>query len=359
MFTAPTSSEILLDLRNSVKAEVEETDPWIWPNNLVPTLKALAQALRSAYLRMQFIHEQAFVSTAKAEYLDFHGIQTGGLSRNPATYAMGKVSVGLVDPSVFITIPDSVSFYRSDNLRYVSVGKTKIIRDGDLINVRAEDTGFRYNSDEGTLLIPVVPISGASSFIVNEDGLLGGSEGESDDSFRQRILFLKQNPPHGGSPSEYVEWSQTKKGVTRVFPMRATPQPGSATIYFMMDGLGNGVPSAANVADLQNILNSLAPADADVQVKAPTPVAVNITISGLNPNTPAMRDAVSQSIAAQFIRKAYPATVTTPSVFPRAWITQAVASTPKWVSSLTTIPAGDVTLSTAGQLPIMGSVSFV
>jgi uncharacterized phage protein gp47/JayE len=356
MFTAPTVAQILLDLRNTVRSEVPGTDPWSWPNNLVPTLKALAQALRSAYLRLQFIHEQAFVSTARAEYLDFHGIQTGGLSRNPAGYAQGKVTVGINVSRV--TIPDGIALYRSDNIQFQTVGSTTLVRDGSLINVRALETGDRSNTDTGAILYPVIPIAGVTTLVVSDSGLIGGSDEESDDSFRQRILFIKQNPPHGGSPSEYQEWAQTKTGVTRVFPMRATPGPGSATIYFMMDGLGNGVPPAAHVADLQSILNELAPADADVIVSAPIPVPINITVSNLKPNTPTMRDAIASSIAAQFVRKAVPASITEPSVFSKSWITEAIASTPKWVSSMVTVPAGDVTLSTPGQLPILGTITW-
>jgi uncharacterized phage protein gp47/JayE len=356
MFTAPSTSDILKDLRNSVKSEVDGTDPWIWPNNLVPTLKAIAQALRSAYLRIQFVHEQAFVSTAKAEYLNFHGIQAGGLSRNPATYAQGEVNVETSANNV--VIPDGTVLYRSDNVQYVTVGTTTIIRTGDPVNVRALESGALSNTDVGGVLSLVTPIGGTVSFTVADGGLIGGADEESDDSFRQRILYIKQNPPHGGSPAEYVEWAQTKVGVTRVFPMRATPQPGSATVYFMMDGLGNGVPSAANVADLQSILEALAPEDAEVIADAPDPVPIDITIEDLVPNTPSLRDAIVESIAAQFVRKAYPASLTQNSVFSKSWITQAIASTPKWRSSTVTVPAGNITLTTPGQIPILGVVSF-
>src|SRR5580765_2323307 len=174
MFTAPSVSDILKDLRNSVKSEVNDTDPWIWPNNLVPTLKAIAQALRAAYLRIQFVHEQAFVSTAKAEYLDFHGIQTGGLSRNPATYAQGELIVGLSAGA--ITIPDGTVLYRSDNTQYVTVGSSSIIRDGDTVTARALDSGERSNLDAGATLTPVIPVIGATSFTVSDSGLIGGAD---------------------------------------------------------------------------------------------------------------------------------------------------------------------------------------
>src|SRR5262245_26472033 len=119
MFKAPTSGELLRDLRGSIKAEITETDPWIWPNNLVPTLKAFSQALRAAYLRFEVIHEPAFVTTCLGQYLDFNGIQAGGLSREPATYAQGEMEATAVLGSV---ITDGQVLARSDGQLFTVVG---------------------------------------------------------------------------------------------------------------------------------------------------------------------------------------------------------------------------------------------
>jgi len=356
MYPAPSVDEILLDLRNSVKSEVAGTDPWIWPNNLVPVLKALAQALRANYLRLEFVHKQAFVTTAQQEYLDYHGIQTGGLSRSPAQYAQGGVSFSGVLGTV---IPDGTMLARADGSLFTTVGTITLNKSPLNIYVRAVESGELGNTDSGASLTLINPIVGVDSAIVSVDGLIGGAEAESDDSFRQRILYFKQNPSHGGSPYEYVEWCQTKTGVTRVFVQRATPAAGSVTIYFMMDGIGDGIPVAADVDELSGILEQLAPSDANVIVLAPTPQPIDISITGLVPDTADIRNALVDELKALFIRQAEPASTTTPFVFSRSWIAEAIAMTPKWRRSKIVTPTDDVTISTAGNIPVLGTVTFV
>lgn len=351
----PTAAEILRDLRTSVQSEVLETDPWTWPNNLVPLLKALAQAIRALYLRIDWSLKQAFVSTATGEYLDYHGIQTGGLVRNPATKAHGNI---LADGILGTVITDGTVLMRSDGQLYTVIGTYTLITIPTSILIRANDTGEFANTDDGALLSPTTPVAGISTWTVDSSGIIGGLEQEADDSFRQRILYAKANPPHGGSPSEYEEWCQTKSGVTRVFPQRATPQPGSATIYFMMDGIGTGVPTDADVAEMLGILNQLAPEDADVQVKKVILDTVNITITDLVPDTPDMRNKIEDEIRAMFVRKAEPASAIVPFIFSKSWITEAISMAPKWRRSKVTVPADDITISTDGHIPVLGTITF-
>ena len=356
MYTAPSTEQILADLRASVQAEVPGTDPWIWPNNLVPVLKAFGAAMRMGYLRLEYIHQQAFVTTADGDYLDWHGIQAGGLSRNPPSFAQGPATV---EAALGTVVYDGSIFARTDGQLFRSIGTTTAIAVPMRLSLRAEIAGELGNTDVGATLVPQSPILGLDFVTVDSGGLIGGRASESDDSFRQRILFHKSNPPHGGSPAEYVEWAQTKVGVTRVFVKRATPAPGAVTIYFMMDGIGTGMPSAPDVDQMQAVIEALAPADADVIVAAPTPQSVNITIADLVPDTAVMRDAIVNELKAMFLRRAEPASVTEPFMFSRSWIDEAVALAPKWQRSRITVPSTDVTVSTPGTIPILGTVTFV
>lgn len=360
MYTAPSAEQIIADLRANVQSEVAGTDPWIWPNNLVPLLKAFGQAMRMGYLRLEYIHEQAFVTTADGDYLDWHGIQAGGLSRNPSTYAQGPVLATAVLGSI---VPDGTVFSRSDGQLFANIGTVTAITTPLRLFFRAQNTGEIGNTDVGATLTPLTPLVGVSGFVVDTGGLIGGKPAESDDSFRQRILFHKQNPPHGGSPAEYVEWAQTKTGVTRAFVKRATPAPGSVTLYFMMDGVGSGLPSAADVDQMQALIETLAPADAEIIVAAPTTQVVNVGISGLLPDTPTMRDDVIKELKAMFLRRAQPASVTESFTFARAWVDEAIAMAPKWQrSTLTSLggvtPAADIVVSVAGRIPVLGTVTF-
>jgi uncharacterized phage protein gp47/JayE len=356
MYQPDSVADILRDLRNSVQAELSDSKPWVFPNNLVPVLKAFAQAFRAIYLRIQFIHEQAFVITAQGEYLDYHGVQSGGLSRNPATFAQGTISVDATPGTV---IDDGTILTRSDGQQFLIVGSDTVVISPILMTARALEPGAIANTDSGAPLSFVTPITGVTAVTVVDPGIIGGFDLESDESFRQRILFYKQNPPGGGKASDYDEWCHTKLGVTRVFPLRATPQAGSVTIYFMMDGVGIGIPTADDVLELQGILDQLVPEHVDVSVLAPVSDALNITISGLVPNTAVVRNRIIDEIKSAFLRKSKPASATTPFVFSKSWITEAIAAAPGWVKSNVTAPAGDTTVSTAGHILQPGTITFV
>jgi uncharacterized phage protein gp47/JayE len=355
MYKGPTASTVLQDLRSSVRAEIPATDPWTWPNNLVPVLKAIAQAFRAAYLRLEFIHRQAFVQYAEGEYLDFHGVQAGGLTREPATYAQGYVTATAILGSAIL---DGTVLARSDGQYFIVIGTVTAHTTTPRMYVRASMAGELGNTDAAAPLLPTVTVTGFSDFVVATDGLIGGTEDESDDSFRQRILFHKQNPPHGGTPAEYIEWCQTKSGVTRVFVKRATPGPGSVTVYFMMDGIGSGIPSTTDVTELLDILTQLAPSDADVQVKKPIPQVQDVVVHGLVPDTAVMQEAVTEEIKAQFLRRSEPASSIASFTFSKQWLDQAVASAPRYKAASITTPAADVVVSVADHILTLGTVSF-
>ena len=69
----------------------------------------------------------------------------------------------------------------------------------------------------------------------------------------------------------------------------------------------NGFPLSADVAAVQNYLNTVRPVTADVFVVAPIPQAVNFTITNLVGDTSALRAAIAVSVSAMLLKKAAPA----------------------------------------------------
>lgn len=350
MFVADTLNDISLRLRGSFRAVMPESEPWSPRSNLLSVLKVLAQAVRALQLRLEILHKQKFVSYADAEYLDLHATENG-LSRNPATYAEGNITVAT---SVGTTIPAGSQLSSSTGILYETTGVVIATTVSSTVPVRAVVPGLGSNIDVGATLTFTTPISGTGTTTVAAGGIQGGADEESDDSLRDRILYRKRNPPRGGSPSEYHEWTKDYSGRTRSWVQRATPQAGSVTIYFAMDDLyADGVPTAADAAAMQDILEGYAPADADVNVEIFTPLSVDIEIDNLTPDTAAIRDGVQQELAAAFYRRAIVG-----QNFSKSWLSEAISSVPGWKSHVITDPEGDVTVA-AGELPVLGTVTFV
>jgi uncharacterized phage protein gp47/JayE len=87
----------------------------------------------------------------------------------------------------------------------------------------------------------------------------------------------------------------------------STVPAGRVVIYFVRDGDINIIPSGQQVQDVKNAIidpdNEVKPAntpDSFVIVKAPTGVSVDVTFSGLNPNSEDMQSAITQSLDSYF-----------------------------------------------------------
>lgn len=358
MFEAPTAQKLSRDLRAAVRAEVPGSDPHIWPNNLYVVCKTFAMALRGAYLRLQWVHRQIFASTAEGIYLERHGADLG-IRRLAAAFATGEADSTTV---VSTSVPDGTRLVRSDGAVYVTVGDVVATGTTTKLTLRAVEVGREGNATPGTPLTPETPVAGLSAVEVDALGLSGGADEENDSGLRQRILLRKQNPPHGGSPTEYVAWARDFPGVTRAYVKRATPQPGSVTVIFLMDDTyTGGIPLPGDVAALREHLRAQAPGSSHVVVRAPIAVPVDIQVQ-IVPDTARTRDAVRQEIHAMFRRRAEPGLAGEPSTFSRSWISEAISMAAGETRHALAQPASDIVCEedSAGnsEIAIPGAITF-
>ena len=138
MYTAPSTEEIIQDLRNSVQAEVAGTDPWIWPNNLVPVLKAFGQA-HAHGLPAPGVHPLSRPSSPPRPATTSTGTASrpAGSSRNPSTFAQGPISCTATLGTV---VYDGTQFARSDGQLFICVGSTTATTPTLNLFVRAVDS---------------------------------------------------------------------------------------------------------------------------------------------------------------------------------------------------------------------------
>jgi uncharacterized phage protein gp47/JayE len=210
---------------------------------------------------------------------------------------------------------------------------------------------------------------------VDSLGLLGGADVEDDESFRARILFRKRNPPHGGAPADYVQWCGQIAGVSfdsgrpTVFVERLWQGPGTVRVFpLMFDLYADGIPQAADLVRVADLLATVQPAGAKVTVAAPIAVPVNVTIAGLVPNRTDVQEAALAELRATFRRLSRVAGVDAqlggmdylayPTSFSRSWLWQAVANATGEQRHAITSPAADQALN-PGEMATLGTVSFV
>ena len=374
IFNLPALADVVQSARAAMRSALPGTNAWLWPNNTGPAAKVFGGLVWQAYQRLDYVGRQTFALYAEGQYLDNHAAELG-LSRKSAKPASG---------TMVLTAADALT---------VSIGAVFVRGDGFVVSA----TSGGSSSGAGTVSVPVIGAAGAASntqggapftiasgvtgvgaagatAAVDSNGLSGGADVEPDGiprtrdlaTLRGRILFRKANPAQGGAPSDYVGWALGVAGVTRVFVERRWSGAGTVRVFPLFDDLfAGGIPDSGHLALVTAALTPLVPAGCALTVAAPTATSIDVPITGLVPNTDAVKAAVQAELADAFRRLGAVSGGDTPVpgmpylavpfVFPALYVQQAVANAAGVISA--DVSASDVTIA-AGHIPQLGSVSF-
>lgn len=154
-------------------------------------IKAVASEIYAAYTASDYALKQAFVQTATGEYLDRHA-QMRGITRKTASLAKGKLAFFLAEAlDEDVEIPKGTICSVKDNpLIQFSTNITAYILAGDTgvsIEATALSTGEAFNAPENSVTVMVNPPEYVFS-VTNQKAFSGGSDPETDESLRQRII---------------------------------------------------------------------------------------------------------------------------------------------------------------------------
>lgn len=231
-----------------------------------------------------------------------------------------------------------------------------------VVPVRSIQFGSNTNQASGTVLRLQSPITGVDSEAGVDFGTIGGgSDTEADDAFRSRTLEYIQNPVAMFNVAAITEKAKEIAGVTRVFVQPLTPAIGQVTIYFMRDNDTTAIPDASEVAEVNEIIQSIRPANTyenDVIVSAPTAVTVPFTFTALTPNTSTMQEAVTANLQQFFTERTSVGVNIDEDAYRSAIFNTVDVFTGQTVQTFTlSAPSGDISVST-GQIGVLGAVSY-
>lgn len=385
MFAIPTFKDLVQRSRAAFRVNLPGSDAWIWPNNINPTAKVIGGMTHEVFGFADYIQRQKFALTADLENLILHGEELG-LSLKPAAPARGYVAIVATDA---IAVDPLAVFTRADGVQYVPLAGGGALTGPGTLNVECVcvTDGKNGNAVAGTPLDTTSGVSGpgasaalasiadAIDGVTAVSGMVTGSDVEDADSFRARILFRKRNPPHGGSPADYIMWAGSVAGVSfyldrpTVFVERLWAGPGTVRVFpLMFDLYDNGIPQSGDVQRVSDYLASVQPAGAKVTVQAPVGVPTDVVIAGLTPNRSDVQEAVMTELRATFKRLSRVAGTDAeigglpylayPTSFSRSWIWQAIANATGEERHALVAPAADIALF-PGQMATLGNVSFV
>lgn len=312
--------------------------------------RAFAGAVHGLYGFLEFISQQALPDTAVDEYLD-RWCAIFGIYRIAATQAVGNITITGNNGNI---IPAGTVLQSSDLIQYETTADATIASGTATAPVRAMTAGSSGNLSALSALSFQSPVAGInSSASVGLDGITGGSDQESNESLRQRLIARIQTPPQGGNAADYDKWAQeAHPDVTRVWVNPLEMGAGTVTVRFVTDNVPGGpIPSSTIVDTVEAYIQTKRPVTANVFVVAPVLNEVDFSIQ-LSPNTAAVRSAVLAELQDLFIRDGKPGGTILISRVRESISIAAGESDHVLISPTVNI------VSPAGQLPTVGDITW-
>lgn len=311
--------------------------------------RVLGGASYGRYAHQAYIAEQILPDTADEETLRRMARARLKRDRLPAVAATGTASFSGASSAV---LDAGTLLQREDGQRFrVSLPVTLTGTTG-LAALEAVDAGRLGNTPAGTQLRTVSPVLGvADTFTVQAPGLVGGTEQESIEALRARVLRSYKVVAHGGSKSDYETWALEVPGVTRAWVRRHWMGPGTVAVFIARDGDIDPIPGAEALAQALAYMDGERPVTAELAVLAPVEKPIQYEIK-LTPDSGKVRQAVEAALVDLHSRES-----DLGGVLLRSHMREAISgSAGEWDHALLS-PAGDV-VPAANELPTFGGIAW-
>lgn len=298
-FDRPSLRELISQMQADAEREAGATQ--LRQSNLRVLPKVFAFGVHGLYAYIDWVVKQLFPDSSEKSFLERQA-SIQGIYRRDATAATGTLTV---TRTAGATIPVGTVFVAADGeTRFTTTEEPEV--DESEVPVQCMTTGTGGNREAGETYALVSPLSGVATEATGSE-MAGGTEAETDDSLRERLIYRLQNPPRGGTATDYVAWAMEVPGVTRAWCFPKELGIGTVTVRFATDGLTeNGVPTEGMVSIVSDYIAENAPVTAATTVVAPVAKTVNFVIEDLYPDTPSVRAQIEAELKSLFIREAEP-----------------------------------------------------
>lgn len=373
-FARPTLTELRTQARQDVAAQLPGADATLRFANRRIMADAQAGFANGHYGYLDWIAKMAVPWTALDEYLAAWAALKNVFIKG-AKSAVGDVSF-TGTPNT--PLPAGTPLVRGDGVKYtVTVGGVVDNTNNVVVTAQANAdptglTGAFGNTDIGAIMTLGSAIPGIQSNGTVTVAFTGGSDLETQDEFRSRMLQAFQNTPQGGAQSDYVTWALEVTGVTRAWCNPLGNGAGTVVVYTMWDDVEaayNGFPQGTDGVSSQdpraapatgdqltvaNYIFPLRPAGALVYSVSPIPAAQNLSIKGISAlNQPQVEAAISDV----FLREGDPVGTGSGGTIDLAHIETAIAAVAGVNDFIIISPTADIVL-TVGEIPVLGAVTW-
>lgn len=384
-FSRPTLSSLRTQIWADVKSASGMTVSLLQKAVLKIVGSALAALVFGLYGYLDWIAKQAVPFTAEDEFLAGWGALKS-VYLEPATQAILTVQF---TGTAGVDLPAGTAVNRTaDGFAYVTTADAVVVGTTVTANVKAVTAGSAGNCDDGTSVSLAAAVTGIQSSGSVTATVSSGADVESPDDFRSRVMFAFQNTAQGGDEADYVSWARGVPGVTRAWCAPNGFGAGTVVVYFMMDNAESshaGFPQGTNGVSqhdqgpggaprdvvatgdqltLADALITEQPVTALVYACSPIQNQIGFHIAGVSSST--TQAAIDAALADLMLREGTPGGTIDLSDVNSAigsvsgsagYLIEAITSTVGGVT--TTYPTNTNITNATGQLPVLGTVTYV
>ena len=349
-FVPPTVSELITRVRADLLLETG-TSP-VRRSLEYALARAVAGCSRGEYGYLAWIFRQCFPDTADDHYI-WRWAGIFGLSQKEAAPWQGTATItcsgGLAD------LPAGTQFTRDDGQVYTLDLLTSGTDISRVAAITAATAGSAAGNDTNQELVFATPVANwdTSIYVVATD--ITGTDIETAQEGLARLLSRLATPPSGGGPGDYVNWALGVRGVTRAWEWAALAGPNTVSVAFVRDGDGSGADILPDSTERDAVYSELAnrcPITVVPYVITLVEKTLNVTITGLTPDTAAVRVAIQLSLVDMLRREAAPN-----QTLALSRISAAISAADDEVSHVLTVPATAPTTALT-EMFILGTVTY-
>lgn len=299
-FVRPTLSDLVTRIQADFVSRMSLVGAVLRRSVVYILARVIAGAAHMLHGHLEFLSLQVFPDKSQGEFL-VRQARLFGITRNAAVFATGTATVTGSNGTV---IPAGSRLRRADGAEYLTNADVTIAGGVATPALTAVVAGLAGNAIIGVVLNFESPIAGANS-AVTVVSLVNGTDEESDDLLRVRLLARMNAPPHGGAAADYIAWAKEVAGVTRAWCTPLANGAGTVAVHFVRDDDSPIIPDAGEVAAVQTHIDLVRPVTATLTVYAPTADPVAFTIH-IVPDTTDTRAAVTAALDDLIRRDAAP-----------------------------------------------------
>ena len=265
-----SATAVLQRMRDSLKNPANKMEGGFCMDNLQAVSEEMA---RMDMMEVQPIPDRVLLDTAEGDKLDRRALDYNE-TRNPATAAIGTL---VFTGEAGTTLPIGIEVMYG-TLVFETTAAARIGAGGTCeVGAKCQTGGTAGNVAADTVTALRAAIDGVKS-VTNPAPFGGGTEAESDDSFRNRIFDKIRRPITSGNRNHFIYWAKQVSGVGGAKCLGAEVcGPGKVRVVILSDKYG--APDEVILGNVKAHIEEERQVGADVTVAAATPKPASVVVT--------------------------------------------------------------------------------